>query len=287
MIKEVKQLVSAEDQSVNYVENADAGFFEARYVRRKTNYFITYLSSQTGCNRGCKFCHLTAMGQTAYKNSTSEDFLRQANHVFNHYKTQPKAREVNFNFMSRGEALANPNLVENSHLILSGLQNLALENNLSAKFNISTIMPKTLKQDLVSIFKGIQPTIYYSLYSLNEEFRKEWMPGAMNPLVALDQLKDYQKVTNKIINLHYAFIKDQNDSVEDLEKIVEAVNSRDLLCNFNIVRYNPFSKDQGQESSDETVRRNYEYLDKHIVGRVKVIDRVGFDVKASCGMFVK
>ena len=59
-----KILKSNLDQSVNFVENQLVGFLESRYVRKVDEYFICYLSSQTGCNRGCKFCHLTASGQT-------------------------------------------------------------------------------------------------------------------------------------------------------------------------------------------------------------------------------
>ena len=281
-------LKSTVDQSVNFVDQKDIGFLEARYVRRREHYIVVYLSSQTGCNRGCKFCHLTATGQTKYVDSTREDFAKQASMVLEYYKTQPKALEANYNFMSRGEALANENLLNQSHLILDDLTNLAIEQDLTPKFNVSTIMPKTLKdRQLYQIFRRYNPTIYYSLYSLNENFRKQWMPGAMDPIKALDNLKQYQKVTNKIINLHWAFIENQNDSLEDLKLITDLMDQKQILCNFNVVRYNPFSSNEGAESQVEVIQRNYEFLQKNIPGRVKVIDRVGFDVKASCGMFIR
>lgn len=60
-------LKSEIDRSVNFVEQKLEGFIESRFVRKKPEYFICYLSSQLGCSKGCKFCHLTASKQFAVK----------------------------------------------------------------------------------------------------------------------------------------------------------------------------------------------------------------------------
>jgi adenine C2-methylase RlmN of 23S rRNA A2503 and tRNA A37 len=143
------------------------------------------------------------------------------------------------------------------------------------------------KRDLSQIFPGIAPTIYYSLYSLNPAFRKTWLPAAINPLNALDKLAKYQQDTKKIIKLHWAFIKDQNDDLETLEQICNAVKERDLKVEFNLVRYNPYSPLQGEEPSEEILQRNLEFLKENLDSKSKLISKVGFDVKASCGMFIE
>jgi adenine C2-methylase RlmN of 23S rRNA A2503 and tRNA A37 len=87
--------------------------------------------------------------------------------------------------------------------------------------------------------------------------------------------------------LHWAFIAGQNDDVATVEAIIEAVASIGLRVNINIVRYNPFSSDQGTEPPEEILRRNAALLRDGLPGsRVKVVTRVGSDVQASCGMFV-
>ena len=99
---------SAQDASVNWDRPADVGRLEARYVRRCADYFVVYLSSQTGCAQGCRMCHLTATGQTRLRDVTFGEMLEQARTVLDHYRREaPPARTVHFNFMARGEPLAN------------------------------------------------------------------------------------------------------------------------------------------------------------------------------------
>src|SRR5262245_40897336 len=80
---------SNQDAAVNWHRAADVGQIEARYVRRCQDYIAVYLSSQTGCDQGCRMCHLTATGQTRLRDVTHEEFLEQADVVLEHYRRQP------------------------------------------------------------------------------------------------------------------------------------------------------------------------------------------------------
>jgi adenine C2-methylase RlmN of 23S rRNA A2503 and tRNA A37 len=132
------------------------------------------------------------------------------------------------------------------------------------------------------MFPLITPTIYYSIYSTNKDFRNKWLPGAMSVDKALELLAEYQGFSKKMIKFHGAFIKDQNDRDKDVESMMTMILKHGIRGEFNIVRYNPFSGEQGEESP---------YIDS-IAGLIssylpcKVIPRVGEDVYASCGTFV-
>lgn len=288
-MNKLQVLNSQIDPSVNFIEEQLVGFLESRFVRKCDEYFIAYLSSQTGCNRGCTFCHLTATGQTSFVDSSHNDFVAQAIQIFKHYRKEKiKAQWCNFNFMARGEPLANKILLESGDELLVKLGQVAKEEGLPAKFNISTIMPMTLNQSLPNIFHYVQPTIYYSLYSTNKEWRKKWMPGAMEHNKALLMLKEYQNFSKKIIKIHYPFIAGENDSEEEVNNVCDAIDKVKLNCEFNLVRYNAASIDQGTESSQEVIARNIKIISNRFQfnGKVQIIPRVGLDVKASCGMFV-
>lgn len=289
--KGLRILDSAIDQSVNFVEQQLIGFLESRFVRKCPDYFIAYLSSQTGCNRGCTFCHLTATGQTEFTDSTHGDFQGQALEVFKHYRRSvsagaPEAKWMHYNFMARGEPLANQILLDSSNALLMKLAELSQDVGLPAKFNVSTIMPLTLKKPLAQIFSILTPTIYYSLYSTNQAFRAKWMPAAMPVRAALGMLREYQDFSKKIVKIHFPFIEGVNDSVNDVLSMCEEIDRAGLLCEFNLVRYNPANDSQGRESAENVIEDRMGMIRRHFVGKVQIIPRVGYDVSASCGMFV-
>ena len=279
---------SSLDASVNWVRPTDIGQLEARYVRRTDDYCVVYLSSQTGCVQACRMCHLTATGQTKHRNATLEEFLEQATVVLEHYDKSPKARTVHYNFMARGEALANPVITENSEELFDELWKMARARDLHARFLVSTILPKTSAHlDIRDVFSRYQPEIYYSLYSTDEAFRRRWLPKAQPVEDALDRLVAWQRHSYKIVKIHYAFIEGQNDSADDVNAVCDAIEARGLSVHVNIVRYNPPSPRHGSEPADEVLERNAGIFRARLPNaRVRVIGRVGFDVHASCGMFV-
>lgn len=229
-------------------------------------------------------CHLTATGQTQFKNCDFGDFNSQLAAILRHYQAQNQPAEVvHLNWMARGEPLCNPTLTETSTDLCLSLAAQCTELGLLPKFNVSTIMPRSFRGSLERAFPVITPTIYYSLYSMDPEWRRRWLPGAMDAGRALDLLAGYQAVSRKLVKIHGAFIKDENDGERGIEAMLEAVLSRGIRAEFNIVRYNPCSESQGQESP------NLEGIARLISRRMpcKIIPRVGADVYASCGTFLE
>lgn len=286
-------IASKEDESVNFIKKYKNGLLECRYVRRVDDYFIVYLSSHSGCNFSCRFCHLTATSQTSFDGVDVENYIDQATTVLNYYSSLGyPAEKVHFNFMARGEPLANTNMIENGKEIISILNNLAKERNLYGSCRISTIIPNTINKPLEEII-GIEGVIpYYSLYSVNENFRKRWIPKSLPVVESLDILKEWQNKSGEYVVIHGAFIKNENDSKKDINDICDMLIEKKIICKMNIVRYNPFSEKHGEETSEE----NLEYImnifkermfkENLLYENTRIVPRVGYDVKASCGMFI-
>jgi adenine C2-methylase RlmN of 23S rRNA A2503 and tRNA A37 len=286
-------LKSEIDPSVNFVWDIAPGeALEARYVRRKPEYLACYLSTQTGCAQACRMCHLTATGQNHPRDASFNEVIEQARTVLDYYsRNAPGAATVHFNFMARGEPLSSDLIVDDSRKLFLRLGDMAASYGLLPRFLISTIMPKTIPFGLPWIFPDVHPEIYYSLYSMDPKFRKRWLPRAMEAERALDALKEWQRHTKKIVRIHHALISGENDNwvgnFSDVRQIAEAVRKRGLRADFTLVRYNPPGEKYGSEPDQETYQRYAAELQTELpMSRIKTIDRVGFDVAASCGMFV-
>jgi 23S rRNA (adenine2503-C2)-methyltransferase len=282
-------LKSKQDLSVNFISKED---FEVRFVRREDDTVIIYLSSHNGCNQACRMCHLTQTGQTSMTEATTYEMVRQAVQALAYYNeqielgNQKPAKELHFNWMARGDPLMNLSVCQDWNNLSLALAHLGYIHGFDTiKFKISTIFPKDGYEPRWFGHK-IEPEIYYSLYSVKEEFRKRWLPKAISTYDAAERLNDIRQQGGKV-TIHSCFIAGENDHYEDMDRLVNWLFESNLLdVDFNIVRYNPYSYLQGKESDEDTLRWIEHRLNQFVTGRVQLVPRVGFDVKASCGMFV-
>src|SRR5262245_18228180 len=250
---------SKQDASVNWDRPADLGRLEARYVRRCPDYFVVYLSSQTGCAQGCRMCHLTATGQTRLRDATVGEMIEQARTVLEHYRREAApARFVHFNLMARGEPLANRALLSDADGLLGELSRLAVALCLRPRHLVSTIYPRELgDRPLEDVFVTIHPASYYSIASVSERFRRRWLPKALPAEMALDRLASWQRSTNKVVTLHHAYIAGENDAEGDVHAICDALEERALMAHVCIVRYNPHDPSRhGVEPPEGVIERN-------------------------------
>lgn len=281
-ITEVKR--SELDRSVNFIFSNDA---EARYVKREGDgKVLAYISSQTGCKQACRFCHLTQKGYTRDDNVSFLDMKRQLLAVLNeHHDSKSRvdyeeSSKLHINFMARGEPMLNPEVV---HSDWFGLVNeYAPEFEGQTRINVSTIMPKGLKM----ISPDQIPThFFYSLYSVDDQWRRRWIPNAMNKHKARQMLNEYSNQTGLPITIHYALIKGENDSLDDAKRCAEFLSYFDQKPRFNLVRYNTFNDDRlGVEADQEQIDQYLNIIDEQVF-RARIVPRVGRDVDASCGTF--
>ncbi|HEX4609162.1 MAG TPA: hypothetical protein VH092_13235, partial [Urbifossiella sp.] len=193
-----------------------------------------------------------------------------------------------FNFMARGEPLANRALIADADGLLGKLARLAVALGLRPQYLVSTIYPREFgDRPLEDVFVTHHPDLHYSIYSMSDRFRRRWLPRALPAEAALDRLTSWQRSTGKIVTLHHAYIAGENDAEGDVHAVCDALEERGLVAHVNVVRYNPHDPARhGVEPPGDVIERNAAiYRARLPAARVGVIARVGFDVAASCGMF--
>ena len=278
-------LKSQIDDSVNFILDREIGQIECRYVRRPGKDII-YVSSQTGCNQACRMCHLTAKGLVAFQNCTIEDFKEQVEIVTDYiFSNNLQQEKLHVNFMARGEPLNNPYVYEE-------WKSLSQEINTAAKrksnFLISSIFPKSYPMYELNRFESGEntPRLYWSAYSANPAFRKQWLPRSCTFEQGLFMLSYWWRHTKIVPRIHFALIENKNDSIDDADLLCQELNKLNFRVDINLVQYNPYSEAFGAESPHydmilEFLRKTLTKNQNHI----KIIPRVGFDVKVSCGTF--
>lgn len=289
----MQRLTSRIDKSVNWITPYGRGKIETRFVfkERKGGYPIAYVSSHSGCRMGCKFCFLTRQNQTSFDHVDRDGYISQMETVLNHWKTlNMSASKINVNFMARGEPLANKHVINNWTYIGCALTSLAFGYNLHPKFNISTILPYTMKdRELTDVLFNYRPHVYYSMYSTSDEFRSRWLPNALPLHIALPKLRRYEMESIdagvvKPVVFHWALIKGQNDSIEEAYKIADMIKMHKFVGKFNLVQYNPFDDASEESPHNEKIFK----IISQTFGESEsyIVPRVGKDVAASCGMFI-
>lgn len=278
-------LRSSLDSSINFSRpDPRGGMVETRFVQRTPERFIVYISSMLGCDKACRFCHLTQTGQTNATCLTEDEMVEQARTVLAEVGNAG-ASTVHFNFMARGEPMSNPSV---NRCLFVRLAELAGTYGLACRIKISSILPgDTWTIDPADLHgEGCPPVdFYYSLYSTDADWRRRWIPRAMRPFDAMGWLRGFQKATGQRVILHWALIDGENDSVEDARSAAALAKLLGVNADFNLVRYNP-ANGKSREASVERIQSFLKEMEVGIHGRVRTIDRVGFDCKASCGMFL-
>lgn len=281
---------SSIDASVNWTRPmADGGMLECRYVRRQPDYFIAYVSSHSGCRHACRFCHLTQTGQTMFTPARLEEIMDQFDRVLGHYdRVKQPARRMNINFMARGEPLSNKELMTRFRAFSAYARNKAGARGLELKINLSTILPEdSADLDLVDALGDSPAVLYWSLYSLDPGFRRRWLPRAQAPERAMERLLDWQDRGGGKVAVHFALIDGENDSDASMQGIAEFIRASGLKAKLNLVRYNPFSPRTGAEAAQQRYEAALKVIGEAMtVPGSRIVPRVGFDVKASCGMFM-
>ena len=229
------------------------------------------VSSQVGCNMGCKFCesgrrkrvrNLEVYEMVIQLLMIEEDLGERISHVV---------------LMGIGEPFDNYDNLLKFLLIINHPKGLAIG---ARHITVSTcgIVPKILE---FSEFP-LQINLAISLHAPNDALRDKIMPiNKAYPLKELiSALEVYLSRTNRRITFEYIMLSGVNDSVECAKELVELVGH--LNCYVNLIPYNETNNLEFKRSSTVQIMKFYDILKKNRLG-VTIRREFGSKISAACG----
>jgi len=229
------------------------------------------VSSQVGCNMGCKFCESGRLKKV--RNLNTYEMVLQLLQV----EQDLNIRISHLVLMGIGEPFDNYDNVINFIDIINDPKGLALG---SRHITVSTsgIIPKI--KDFIN--NGKQVNLAISLHASNNELRNKLMPinKAYNLNDLMDAIKEYIAKTNRRVTFEYILLKDVNDKYEnaiELTKLLKGMN-----CYVNLIPYNETSHIEYKKSDQKTIMAFYDTLKKNNIN-VTIRKEFGKKVSAACG----
>lgn len=228
------------------------------------------VSTQAGCNMGCKFCRSGRMKKI--RNLTAGEIVSQV--LFIKKQTE---NLFGISVMGIGEPL------DNLDNVLDFIDIMLYPKGLSfapRKITVSTCGIVTKIEELIN--RRFSVNLAISLHAPDNEIRSELMPiNKSYPVeVLMDSVKSFSEKLNKRVALEYVMIKGVNDSIECAEKLSRLIGNSKLYV--NIIRYNSSEGDIYECSDFEQIMRFYDVLKKNNIS-VTMRRELGSSVNAACG----
>ena len=229
------------------------------------------ISSQVGCNMGCKFCE--SGRRKKVRNLTTGEMVEQILKV----EDESNLRISHVVIMGIGEPFDNYDNICNFIKIINHSKGL----NIGARhITVSTcgLVPKIL--DFANF--PYQVNLAISLHAPNDELRKEIMPIAKAyPLKDLmNAIKIYLEKTNRRVTFEYIMLNGVNDSVDnalELANLLKGINAY-----VNLIPYNETEALQFKRSNPLTIAKFYDILKKNNI-TVTIRREFGGTISAACG----
>lgn len=234
------------------------------------------VSSQVGCNMGCKFCASGLIKKQ--RDLSSGEMIAQVLKMQEYLDNEGKGERVShIVIMGSGEPFDNYHNVMNFIRIANDQKGLAIG---ARHITVSTsgIAPKIVEYSK----EGLQVNLAISLHASNDETRNKLMP--INKAYPLDKLftaiKEYSKNADRRVTIEYILLKGINDSLENADELAALL--KDTFAYVNLIPYNEVQENEFKRSEKQSVRAFYERLKNKGVN-VTIRKEFGTDIDAACG----
>ena len=229
------------------------------------------ISTQVGCNMGCKFCESGRLKKK--RNLEVHEMVLQILMI----EEDIKERLSHVVLMGIGEPFDNYINVTKFIDIINCGKGIDIG---SRHITVSTcgIVPKIY--EFANYDKQVNLAI--SLHAPNNKIRNSIMN--INKAYPIEEVisavRDYIKKTNRRVTFEYIMLKDINDTKECAEELSTLL--RGINCYVNLIPYNETSHIEYKKSNKDTIMNFYDILKKNKIGAT-IRREFGSKLNAACG----
>ncbi|MFA5528025.1 MAG: 23S rRNA (adenine(2503)-C(2))-methyltransferase RlmN [Peptostreptococcales bacterium] len=229
------------------------------------------ISSQVGCNMGCKFCASTIGGcqRNLLASEMAEQMIRIQNHV--------GERISNIVIMGSGEPLENFdqlmrffNIIHDKDGLNIGLRNITISTCglVPAMLEFGRRMPQV---NLAISLHAPHNAIRNKMMAINKKYPVEAIIAAA---------KEYTAMTHRRITFEYVLIDGLNDSIEQARELSSLL--KNMLCHVNLIPLNDVEEFKYKGASHKKVMMFKKELERNNIN-VTIRREMGSDINGACG----
>lgn len=260
----------SKDGTVKYVwQLSDGELIESVVMEYKHGRSIC-ISTQVGCNMGCRFCASTVGGKK--RDLSPGEIIDQI--IF--AQKDLDIRISNVVMMGIGEPL------DNYDNVIKFLKNVGHPEGLNIGYRHISLSTCGLADKILKLAEEKMPvTLSLSLHAPTDEMRESIMPVNRKFKIAqvMDACREYVNKTGRRISFEYTLIHGVNDSAEHANKLADLVKG--MQCHINLIPVNE-ARENMVRSRKADVQK---FMDTLLMRGVNTTVRrqLGNDINASCG----
>ena len=266
----IKQVERDVEVNKYLFELSDGNYIEAVLMMHDYGRSLC-ISSQVGCNMGCKFCESGRLKKV--RNLEASEMVLQVLQIEEDIKT----RISHIVIMGIGEPFDNYDNVIKFVEIVNHPKGLQIG---SRHITISTcgLVPK------IEEFSKLpyQVNLAISLHGATNKVRNEIMPiNKVYPIeVLIEAVRKYIDKTNRRVTFEYIMLEGINDSEEDANNLYNLLKG--LNCYVNIIPYNETNNIGYKRSKKDTILKFYDIIKRRKIA-VTIRREFGTNISAACG----
>ena len=229
------------------------------------------VSSEVGCNMGCRFCESGRLKKQ--RNLASYEMVEQILLI----EKDLGVRISSVVIMGIGEPLDNYDNVMDFVRIINDAKGLQIG---SRHITLSTcgIVPKIYE---LAKFP-LQINLAISFHAPTDELRNKLMPvnKVYSIPILIKAIRDYLQVTSRRVTIEYVMLNNVNDSIECARSLADLFRGMNIYV--NLIPYNETNHLEFRRSSKNKIRAFYDEL-KRLGINVTIRKEFGSKIDAACG----